>query len=89
MKLLTSIIIGILIFLLGCFLDYTFVFWLTDAIGTPAQWQFLVKLALFILTGSTTIALSIFAGAFGGAMVEAWISHLIAKRNRKSLQKRK
>ena len=89
MRLIISILSGLLVFV-GCFtLNYFFIGWFTNAIGTPENFKFAVKLLLFIFTGGLTLVIAIFAGGFFGAFIDAVLTDFFDERRRKNLQKRK
>jgi len=89
MRLIISILSGLLVFV-GCFtLNYFFIGWFTNAIGTPENFKFAVKLLLFIFTGGLTLVIAIFAGGFVGGFVDAVLNDFISERRKKNLQKRK
>lgn len=70
MKFIISIITGILVFILGFWLDNQFINWCVLHLSNPhGDLALLVKIGLWIVTFSTTFAISAWVGILVGALI--------------------
>lgn len=88
MKLLFSILSGVVIFALVMWADWQLVVFLTKALETPQQYVFAVKLVLLFFTGSLALWVAILGGIFCGMVVDAAITDWQNNRKRKKRWKK-